>query len=97
MACPLCHELCGTREIRSPDNLRDAIVLAKSAIQRGIIAEQASESGMLWTEPFDQVSSDGPWDDILSYEFRCKACGERFSLSAETYHGSGGKWQRHGR
>jgi hypothetical protein len=30
---------------------------------------------------------------VLGYGFRCTSCGQLFSLSAETYHGSGGHWQ----
>jgi len=40
------------------------------------------------------VNPDGPWDDIISYAFRCAACEAQFELSAETYHGAGGAWRR---
>lgn len=32
-------------------------------------------------------------EDILYHVFQCTTCGCKFSLSVETYHGSGGSWQ----
>ena len=44
-------------------------------------------------EPFEHIDPAGPWPDVLNYAFRCTACGQRFQLDAETYHGSGGSWR----
>ncbi|MER9758272.1 hypothetical protein NKJ46_33985, partial [Mesorhizobium sp. M0166] len=38
--------------------------------------------------------TNGPWDDLLLYRFRCTTCAQVFLLSAETYHGSGGEWAK---
>ena len=48
----------------------------------------------LW-RPFTEVYLKG-WGDIVSHEFKCTGCGQKFRLSAETYHGSGGEWCRLG-
>jgi hypothetical protein len=32
------------------------------------------------------------WDDLIDCMMECAACGQRFVLSCETYHGSGGTW-----
>jgi hypothetical protein len=45
------------------------------------------------SQPFSSISAEGPWNDIIGYGFDCTNCGQLFSLSAETYHGSGGEWR----
>lgn len=40
-------------------------------------------------------TEEGYWqDDVMYYSFRCKNCGQEFSLCCETYHGSGGSFSR---
>jgi hypothetical protein len=34
-----------------------------------------------------------PWPaDHIEHIFECSACGQRFRLAVETYHGAGGSW-----
>ena len=96
MACKDCLDLCEPIEIRLPAHLTRAIRRAKFAIEEQQI-ELVTYDDDKWSEPFETVKAEGPWSDILGYEFRCLTCGEHFSLSAETYHGSGGGWQRKSR
>jgi len=46
------------------------------------------------TAPLDDIKPDTPWpDDIIEHTFQCTQCRQRFLLSVETYHGTGGTWE----
>jgi hypothetical protein len=90
MSCPQCEDLANRFDIRSPAELKRALTIAKSAVATGTIQEVAVREG---GEPFSALSPDGPWDDIVSHRFQCRHCEQRFELTAETYHGSGGGWK----
>lgn len=38
------------------------------------------------------IPEDGPWPDYFELYFQEPSTGERYKLSAETYHGAGGDW-----
>ena len=77
--------------IRTPDELGKAVRVVRANVTDGTLDQ--IESGEFASKlPFLDVGEDGPWDDLLSYGFRCRECGQTFELSAETYHGAGGKW-----
>ena len=42
---------------------------------------------------FEQLLDSGVLPDIIQYYFRCSNCNLLFEFFANTYHGSGGKWQ----
>jgi hypothetical protein len=90
--CSRCLTLRHQFRIGVPADLRRAIRIAKEHLADGVIVEVPSSSSFTQV-PFSSVSQSGPWDDVLGYGFRCTSCGQLFSLSAETYHGSGGHWQ----
>lgn len=69
--------------IRTPGELTKAIRVIRANLADGTLASAA---------PFEAMEPEGPWPDVLQYEFRCPACDARFSLIAETYHGRGGSW-----
>ena len=94
MACGRCSDLCITYLIRTPGELKKAIIVAADNLKDGTIEELSS--GVPILEPavsFASVAAGTVMPDLLAYRFRCKSCGEVFSLAAETYHGSGGSWQ----
>ena len=42
----------------------------------------------------DKIKKDMPWpNDFFEHIFECKFCSQKFKLSVETYHGSGGSWE----
>jgi hypothetical protein len=90
MSCGRCSELDVVSEIRTPGDLGKAIRIVQANLRDGTLEELPRDP--LSPEPFLTLKDDGPWNDIVSYRFRCTACGARFRLSAETYHGSGGEW-----
>jgi hypothetical protein len=93
MACARCRDLADGERIVSPDVLRKAIDLAFASILEGSLEELKFEGGWTSPTPFAELAAGASWDDIVSYYFRCTACGQHFRLGAETYHGSGGGWE----
>ena len=77
-------------QIRCPDDLRRLLVQVQPLVAGGVLAAVPHPlSGCI---PFPTVPLEGPWDDVLSYDFRCTTCGRAFVLGVDTYHGSGGDW-----
>ena len=93
MACDECREL-NTHPFRSRSDLVHALQVAATELDRGAlervrvvdhtIPEQAAIRSAL---------SSGALPDIVLYRFKCAVCGDKFELSADTYHGGGG-WTR---
>lgn len=94
MACERCNDLCVTYIIRTPSELNKAIVVASENLKDGTIEEIPSTAPIFERHiPFAEIAAGSNTTDLLEYRFRCRGCGEVFSLTAETYHGSGGSWQ----
>ena len=63
------------------------------AVALDALVEQGKLRVLSQTCPLDQVQAADVWvDDIIEHSFVCSVCGQRFLLSVETYHGSGGFW-----
>jgi hypothetical protein len=92
MPCELCADLCVRYPIRQPNDLIKAIKIAKQNVEDGTIIE-LPDFESINQNSFAVVASGEAWGDIIEYNFCCSSCGERFSLHAETYHGSGGYWE----
>ena len=93
MACDHCNDLCITYPIRTPGELDKAIVVIADNLNDGTLEELPIHAPIFEPSvPFASVVAGTERPDILSYRFRCKTCGEVFSLTVETYHGSGGSW-----
>ena len=90
--CDRCKHLKAPLTIAWPDDLRRAIRLAKENVENGTLAVVDAET-LPGAQPFAQLSPAGRWDDMVHFVFVCTACGQRFELSAETYHGAGGAWR----
>ena len=97
MPCEKCAHLTETIEIKLPADLTRVLGQAKEALASGVLREikQFDDGRVLFEDtPFNEVRADGPWPDVFSYYFACIACGSRFEVAAETYHGRGGAWCR---
>jgi len=92
MPCEKCAELCVRYPIRHPNDLRQAINIARQNLEDGTIME-VPNADSIGQVSFTAIASGEAWDDIVEYHFRCTSCGELFYLHAETYHGSGGYWE----
>ena len=89
MKCKHCKDLCTTYDFGGYQDLTKAIRNAKKYISDGIIRliQTQNFTGCPWNE----VNEEGPWHDIVEYNFECTYCRQRFKLFADTYHGHG-KW-----
>ncbi len=88
--CEKCVNLNEIVPIKFPSDLKKAIRIAKENIADNTLQLLEEEK---WKTPFDKVTPEGGWDDLVSYVFKCNSCGKRFELIAETYHGAGGHWK----
>lgn len=93
MACASCQDLCVEFRIAHPSQLQKAISVAGANLADGTLAEVTPPQPSYSQQSFAQLASGGAWDDVFQYNFICTHCQEQFTLSAETYHGSGGAWQ----
>lgn len=93
MSCNRCQELMAPFLIRTPGELGKAVRAVQANLTDGTLEQVAA--GELSPRPFCDIRENGPWDDVLSYRFRCRECSQSFSLTAETYHGGGGEWAPH--
>jgi hypothetical protein len=93
MSCERCQDLCVTYKISAPSDLKKAIAIAREHMESGTLREvDAPKPDVAAQAPFSNLAAEQPWDDFISFAFVCQGCGQRFTLTAETYHGSGGTW-----
>jgi hypothetical protein len=78
MACVGCDEFCGAVSIRLPETLERVYSQVVPAVQSGRLIV---------------ASGDLARSDYIECDLRCAACGQRFELRCETYHGGGGEWR----
>lgn len=86
LSCDNCLRI--SKVIRSPNDLSQAIKLAKLKVDDGVIKYIGFGS---YGDPFYRIASGKGWGDFVDNYFRCENCNQLISLHAETYHGSGGK------
>ena len=88
--CDKCKDLAKTRWIEHPEDLRAAISVANGKVADGTIEDVTRDPVDV---PFADLANGAQWNDIVLFQFRCRQCGQKFELSAETYHGQGGHWK----
>ena len=89
-------EVCGAvveRAIELPRDLARAVAELRGALGAGGLVERRGSAGPLDT-PFSTLVEGPPWPDVVRCAFECRRCGATLELSAETYHGSGGRLRR---
>jgi len=96
MSCSCCGSWMQTHPIRSPAQLREALRIVKKGLDDGELREippPAHPSDGNEVIPVAQLLDPSvPWPDVLRVRLECPVCAQQFSLSCETYHGSGGRW-----
>ena len=95
MSCPQCEHMAEESRAASPGQLRQLITGVRAEIRNGVLEETGYPSDGVGgpQPPFMELPKAGPWPDAFAYGFRCSSCGQAFTLSAETYHGGGGRWR----
>lgn len=89
MECENCGDLRVKFKIELPSQLKKTIKVVRQNVEDGTIRLIAPVNS--YCAPFEELKTDGPWDDVIGYEFICDQCGTMFSLSCDTYHGNG-RW-----
>lgn len=81
MSCLRCSDLCVRYRIGSPSELSKAIKIVFQDMQDGTIREVVSpKNGSGPT--FSELAQGATWDDVVSFGFKCKTCGQPFRLHA---------------
>ena len=93
MACARCNDLIPRFDIHSPSALKSRIRLVCARVRDHTLLPLPPNGQFETFEPFSDLEEDGPWPDWFTYRFECFSCRQRFALSAEVYHGSGGEWR----
>ncbi len=82
------------RRIDSMGQLTNVIETVQHWIREGALRQVPRESSVLASAgDFLDLPADGPWGDVLAYDFEHTKNGKRFTLDCETFHGQGGAWQ----
>ena len=92
MACPSCEPVNQTFEIERPGDLTEALRIVRESLGEGILIQSNYNGSDNQPAKFEDVPDKGPWEDSILYYFECPKCAQLFALSAETYHGRGGRW-----
>jgi hypothetical protein len=83
------------RRIDSPADLSQIMCDIKLKISEGKLRQIWKSGSILSTDdPIEGIPEDGPWDDFLEMYFVDVESGEEYRLLVETYHGSGGSWEK---
>ena len=95
MPCHSCDPFDTTVELKSPAQLARLIGKIRAAVNAQTLHYESFESDreLIGQPSFSDVSSIGPWPDVMRYHFSCCSCRASYLLIAETYHGAGGTWQ----
>lgn len=84
-------------QIRRPRDLTRAIRHCRVLVSRKVVTPSSywpPRTPRFQFVPWDDLPDEGPWDDIVQYYFSCPHCLQLFSLQADTYHGTGGRFGR---
>jgi hypothetical protein len=68
--------------------------LLKREVTLGAFRQLWPKKEWMSEEEINKIPEDGPWPDYIEMFFEDARSGERYRLSVETYHGSGGTWER---
>lgn len=96
LSCHVCAPFAREKPVISPSDLRDIATWIQAAVAAHQLIEikrsgDSSEIGKRFTLHY--IILDEVLPDWIQHNFACAACGCRFELSCETYHGSGGWWR----
>ena len=81
-------------QIKSPHQLTTFLREIKAALADGALTQFVPTDAVLALDDLGVISDAGPWPDYIEAYFTSPITGERYKLTAETYHGVGGSWQR---
>lgn len=82
-----------SRPIRTPGELSAILRELKQAMASGELEPtEPSVPSFASDTALADIPEDGPWPDYFELHFLAPNTGQRYKLSVETYHGTGGMW-----
>lgn len=82
------------RVIESPNELVDLLNELKLAVAAGDLCQiTPGDAPLASSVDITTLTDKGPWPDYLELHFRGRD-GAHYRLAVETYHGTGGRWER---
>lgn len=81
-------------EIRSPQEFIEVLRRVRSALASGSLCQFKPVDAPFAMDDITVVNDAGPWPDYVEAYFEDPATRARYKLTAETYHGAGGRWVR---
>jgi len=80
-------------QIRTREELKAVLRRTKEFIANGTLRQIKAIGSIVANDDLTTVPDDGPWPDFLEAYFEDLE-GARYKLTVETYHGTGGSWER---
>jgi hypothetical protein len=97
MTCERCEHLAKPEYFRTPGLLKDGLAVVRANVADGTLREEPQDARpVIASQPTFGALDEKHWPDAFVYRFRCLACGTRFELAGETYHGGGARWTQVG-
>ena len=81
-SCPKCGGFSQRLRIPTPYEYRDIGRQLIEAVRQGVFLLIRADC------PLEEILEPSLPGDVVSHEFECFACGRRFTLDADTYHGN---------
>lgn len=81
-------------EIRSPQEFIPFLALLKQVLRDGSLRQYKPADVLLAMDDIRTLTEEGPWPDYMEAYFEDVQSRTRYRLCVETYHGSGGSWER---
>ena len=94
-SCDACRLFADALRIERPSDLTRVAARVRDAIAAGtlIVATDIPVNPTVSPQSSIDDVARGVWSDVVEHHFRCPKCRRSFTLTAETYHGSGGEWR----
>jgi hypothetical protein len=75
------------------EEFKSLLSALRRKVSRGELRECKVDSPFVTEKSILDVDVDGPWPDYIEWYFESAGSLKRYKFSANTYRGSGGKWQ----
>ena len=85
--CPNCKGYSERISIRQPHEYLHLVNQIESLVNQKLFSITQASCAL------SELKPDSVWpSDVIEHQLSCNGCGQKFSLSVETYHGAGGEW-----
>lgn len=91
--CATCEQYAQDITISGPEQLRRIVGTAQTAVAEQKLRIVDDPDKLTDKSNFSALDLSETLPDVLAYRLQCMACGRRFELSCESYHGAGGHWR----